>query len=323
MPLSSELIEALTPRFPPPEQYEPQRDARPNDPELHRWQWSQLMVRGGFADQVVRAALEVEGAWYAGLGLVPWTGTESPPEVPENISDAVFEAGYVWGGLVLTSVPQRPYFLGDRLLWLEGPVFPIVVRHARYWPQALEVCDTRGILGTSTSWVRATTNHPHCPGLEGCSTAAHVLGSGGRNYDIMDGGSFVGSAAVEEFGPPCLDAAFLKQPWPRAMTPYVPQPPTAIAFGDAAAFDGAVTSSVTGYVTHISAHAKYSGSGVPMILCHDGLGAAGDSGALVEVNGAPTAMHLGKIELDGHAGFESRGVFLHQISHVMDLEFAR
>lgn len=60
-----------------------------------------------------------------------------------------------------------------------------------------------------------------------------------------------------------------------------------------------------------------------MILCHDGLGTNGNSGSLVEVNGAPTAMHLGRIELDGGAGYELRGIFLHQIGHVMKLEFVR
>ena|GEM_PF-4092915 len=282
------------------------------------------MLRGNFADQVLRAALEVNEAWYAGLGLVPWAGIEAPPEVPENISAAVHDSGYVWGGLVLTSMPRPPYFLGDRLLWLGEPQFPIVVRHARYWPEALEVHNTGSLLGTAASWVKAAKVPPHRAEMEGCVTAAHVVGAGRGSYDIKDSGSPQGSAKIEEFGPPCLDTALMQLDWPRdMMAPYLPQPPAAIAFGDPAAFDGAVTRAVTGHVTHVSAHAKHTGSGVPMILCHNGLGTNGDSGSLVEVNGAPTAMHLGRIELDGGAGYESRGIFLHQIGHVMKLEFVR
>lgn len=322
MPLNRDFVTALTPDFSPPESYEPPPEARREGLEMRRWQWSQFMLHGSFADRVLRAALEVNEAWYAGVGLVPWAGTEAPPQVPEDISASVIESGYVWGGLVLTSMPQPPYFLGDRLLWLGEPQFPIVVRYARYWPEALEVHKS-GLIGTATSWVQATANHKHSPGLKGCVTAAHVVGAGHGSYDIMDSSASLGTATVEEFGPPCLDTAFLKCSCPPAMTSYVPQPPTAIAFGDSATFDGAVSTSVTGHVTHVSAHAKYTGSGVPMILCHDGLGAAGDSGALVEVNGTPTAMHLGKITLDGGAHDESRGVFLHQVGHVMKLEFFR
>jgi hypothetical protein len=92
-----------------------------------------------------------------------------------------------------------------------------------------------------------------------------------------------------------------------------------VSFGDPVRFDGAQSGPVSGYVTHVSAHAKYSGSGVPMILCHNGSGAAGDSGSLVNVNGMPGAMHLGKIDLDA-GGQESRALFLHQIGHVMQLD---
>lgn len=323
MPLNEELVAALTPDSLPPVQYELPPETWREGPEIRRWQWSQFMLRGSFADQVLAAALTIDGAWYAGLGLVPWTGTELRLDVPTNLSAAVHESGYVWGGIVLTSVPQPPHFLGDSLLWLGGPQFPIVVRHARYWPEALEVHDTGGLLGTAASWVKAAKVPPHRAEMEGCVTAAHVVGAGHGSYDIKDSGSLQGSAKVEEFGPPCLDTALMRLSPPKTLTPYQPQPPSSIAFGDPAAFAGAVTPAATGHVTHVSAHAKHTGSGVPMILCHDGLGAKGDSGALVEVNGAPTAMHLGKIELDGGAGKESRGVFLHQVGHVMKLEFFR
>lgn len=323
MPLDPDLVAALTPEFLPPVQYEPPPETRLDGLELRRWQWSQFMLRGSFADQVLKAALTIDGAWYAALGLVPWTGAELRLDVPTNLSAAVHESGYVWGGLVLTSVPQPPHFLDDSLLWLGGPQFPIVVRYARYWPEALEVHES-GLLGTATSWVKAAQIPHHRAEMDGCLTAAHVLGAGHGSYDIMDGPTSLSSATVEEFSPPCLDAALLDCPWPsEALQSYVPPPPTAIAFGDAVAFDGAVSLAVTGHVTHVSAHAKHTGSGVPMILCHDGMGADGDSGALVKVNGAPTAMHLGKIELDDGAGKESRGVFLHQVGHVMRLQFFR
>ena len=334
MPLNRDFVAALTPNLHllPPERYEPPPETGRDELEMHRWQWTQFMLRGSFADRVLRAALEVNEAWYAGVGLVPWAGTENPPQVPEDMYEVVKKCGYVWGGLVLTTMPQPPYFLGDRLLWLGESQFPIVVRHARYWPEAMEVHEST-LLGTATSWVQTTNNHPRIPGMDGCVTAAHVLGAGRGRYDIVDGNTLLNKATVKEFSPPCLDAAFLACPWPpAAMQSYVPQPPSAIAFGDPVTFDGATSSKrnnsmapqlVTGYVTHVSAHAKHTGSGVPMILCHDGLGAPGDSGALVNVNGTPTAMHLGKITLDGGAGEESRGVFLHQVGHVMKLEFFR
>ena len=186
MPLDPDLVAALTPEFLPPVQYEPPPETRLDGLELRRWQWSQFMLRGSFADKVLRAALEVNDAWYAGLGLVPWIGKEMRPTVPDEMSEAVMKSGYVWGGLVLTSMPQPPYFLGDRLLWLDEPQFPIVVRYARYWPEALEVHES-GLLGTATSWVKAAQVFPHRAEMDGCVTAAHVLGAGRGHYRIMDG----------------------------------------------------------------------------------------------------------------------------------------
>jgi len=106
------------------------------------------------------------------------------------------------------------------------------------------------------------------------------------------------------------------------MKPHTTPRPTAVASGKIASFDGATTGPVTGTITHMSVEHPhgYSGSGIPMILCHDGLGNGGDSGALVNVDGNPTGMHLGRIKLDSGAAEESRAIFLHQIAHVMNLE---
>ena len=95
--------------------------------------------------------------------------------------------------------------------------------------------------------------------------------------------------------------------------------PPGVAVGDPTSFSGAVSSSVKGRVTNISVYAKYSGSAIPMVLCHDGLGQSGDSGALVEVNGLPTAMHLSKITLD-NGGFESHTILLEQVEKLLAVD---
>jgi hypothetical protein len=320
--LDATLVEALTPDFPPPMEMEDPGET--DGSGRHRWEWSQFLLRGGFADRVLHAARRVPQSWYAGVGLVPWNEVELDLRVAAKLEDAARKSGYVWGGVVLTSLPTAPHVYDGRsgVLSFVERRFPILVRYAGYQPEAMRVENgNRGLLGTATSWARASVTNRSFPGLEGCVTAAHVVAAQRAGLAIQHDLGLTWPAAVRAFAPPCMDAAFISLSWPTpAPGPFRPQLPSAIAFGDPAGFDGAVTRWVAGFVTHVSAHAGYSGSGVPMILCHDGLGAQGDSGSRVDVRGMPTGMHLGKITLDA-GGEESRAVFLHQIAHVMQLEF--
>jgi len=320
MSLSPEIIESLTPNILPPSTYSEAPKER-DRPSLIRWMWSQFMLAGEFSNRVLEATSSLEEVWQAGIGLVPWRGIELDFQHHPNMQAAAHESGYVWGGIILTTKPSRPQLYEPEINYLsfEQGSFPIVVRYAQHEPQSLEIHDQYGLLGSAASWARTTKQNPVVQNCEGCITAEHILGSVIRNLDILFSGH-KRSANALLFSPPCMDTAFLEANWPpQSLNAYAPQLPSSIASGDPVKFDGAVTSPVSGFVTHVSAHAKYSGSGFPMLVCHDGLGARGDSGALVDVNGLPTAMHLGKINLD-LGGQESRGIFLHQICHVMDLE---
>lgn len=323
MPLSSELVEALTPEAPPPVAVVTEPKDRDGS-SMMRWRWTQVMLQGEFADRVIIASETVEQTWHVGVGLVPWHGTELSFQRHPKMEEAANDSGYIWGGVILTSNPLEPrlYEPEANFLSFEQLRFPIVVRHARYEPEVMEVHDPHGLLGTAASWARTTAQNPIVPGCDGCITAEHVIGSGNRGLEISENGQKQPAVAVA-FSPPCIDTAFLDVAWPSShLSAYTPQSHSGVASGDPAIFDGAITGAVSGFVTDVFAHAKYSGSGVPMILCHDGLGARGDSGALVEVHGRPTAMHLGKINLDA-GGQQSRGVFLQQICHVMKLDLFR
>lgn len=282
------------------------------------------MLRGEFADRVLSVAGFVDQVWHAGVGLVPWRGVEINIQHNPEMERAAYESGYIWGGVIFTSRSLEPsrYEPESNALSFRERRFPIIIHHARHEPEVKEIHDPHGCLGTAASWARMTDQNRNNAKRDGFITAEHVVAPGVRNFDLLENGQKFSAQAVK-YAPPCLDTAFVDATWPSSRPgDYTPQPYSNVATGDPVQFDGATTSSVSGFVTHISAHVKYSGSGVPMILCHDGLGAPGDSGALVEVYGEPTAMHLGKIDLDS-GGQESRGIFLQQICRVMDVELFR
>lgn len=316
MPLSREAVDALTPEILPPEIIVDPPEAI-DALRTIRLLWTQFMLHGEFSDRLVSVANRVGQAWYIGVGLVPWRGLELNLQHHPNMVQAAHESGYIWGGIILTSYNIGPPLFEpeENVLSFKEQKFPIVIRQARHEPEAKEIHDPFGCIGTAASWARkANQNHSN-----GCITAEHVVAPGRRKLHLTENGNnFI--AKRFEFLPPCLDTAFVEMAWPSpGPRPYTPQQHSSVSSGDPVHFSGAETNSVSGFVTHVSAHAKYTGSGVPMILCHDGLGDKGDSGALVEVNGEPTAMHLGKIDLDD-GGQESRGIFLQQICQVLDVE---
>lgn len=330
MALSEDLVVGLTPEFLPPDTDLVSEMPRETDERrLRRWLWTQYLLRGRnprqptFRAKVLRVARRTPGAWHVGVGLIPWKGTDISFEAPRAMVLASQESGYVWGGIVLTSDRLRTRAVEESELSFENLRFPIIVRHAWNQPEAMVVKHGALPLGTVAAWAQTTSRHPVQSGVQGCVTAAHVAGNLGGGLDIEVGTLQFGTARPRWHSPPCLDAAFLQVGWRNPHNSFVPLVPNAIAAGDRTSFSGASTSGVVGYVTHISAHPNYTGAGFPMIVCHDGIGAKGDSGALVEVNGNPAAMHLGKILLDAGTSWESRGILLHQIARVMHLEFYR
>ncbi|WP_068112483.1 hypothetical protein [Tropicimonas marinistellae] len=326
MPLSQQEIDRLTPDIPAPPEGLPEsiREAvaeKHMEPWMRRLSWTQFLLAGEFAQRVRHAAEEVHGAWHAGIGFIPFAGLpEIPGRWPPEIAAAIEKSGYLWGGRILTSGSERPYVYGGDVYSVgDDFAFPILVIPARNTPQAMEVSASGQLLGTAACWVRGRAINRYFANQEGCLTAAHVLGAGIPAVSVRANGSQY-SARRPVFAPPCVDAVFLDTGWPSVAPTQFSAPDVSwLSAGDPTLFSGAVSAGVAGFVTDISAHAHYTGSAVPMILCHDGLGSNGDSGSLVEVGHQLAALHLSQIMTDT-GSYESRTLLLQQVERVLDVD---
>lgn len=324
MPLSAQTVEALTPENLPPATDLPgeaqalDTAAQGRGPAaFRRFAWTRYLLFSDFSRSVLDIAAATPGSWYAGVGLVPWDGVEL--EIPPSISDAAKESGYVWGGLILVAGPDGG---GDAAirnrLSFEDLQFPIIRRQAGAEAQAMSIHDA-GLLGTATCWGMSLAINGLAGGREGVLTAKHVV-EHRRTHDLDCGTGARHALRKSRNAPLCIDAAFLEVAWQGAApSKLTVLDPTKVAFGDPANFQGAV-SNVSAFVTHVSAHAIYSGAAVPMLVCYDKCGQGGDSGSMVTSHaGAPLAIHLGRITLDS-GGQESYSILLHQAQKLLGIE---
>jgi hypothetical protein len=294
------------------------RDSYEDSSAYRRWAWTQWMLRRGFADRVIELASEFAGTWYVGVGLIPRSGLDLEFD-SLDIAAASRESGYVWGGIIMhCGLEDRA--LRDQLSYRKQ-LFPILLRSARTVDHALEIHDSAALLGTATCRARSLPLNSLPGGKDGVLTAKHVV-RGRSGIDLISA-SRRHPLSIARLAPLCIDAAFLEGNWrppssPRP--PFIPAMPASISSGDPAAFTGAI-STAAARITHISAHARYTGSAVPMIVCYDRCGQPGDSGALVTtIKDSPLAIHLGKIHLDNHAGQESYALLLHQAQALLGIE---
>lgn len=327
MLLNQNLVEGLTPGFLPPDSDTLEGEVSTivqvaEGSSYRRLLWGKF-INDLLIVPITLIASMIKGSWYTGVGLVPWKGTEIHfDEVNDQIKESANESGYVWGGVIFTSEPGPPFSIDEyNELSFQGNKFPIIVCHATQEQQAMEVHDQHGLLGTVACWAKANSRNTNFPNISGSLTAAHTIGSNNRQLEVKAKNLLIPVKAGSVWSaPPCIDVAFLETPWSSPNKNPLPIiSPQSIAKGDPVVFDGAASGSVSGYVTHTSAHSAYKGSGIPMLLCHTGLGSNGDSGSLVEVNGSAACMHLGKINLDS-GGQESRTLFLSQAQHLLEID---
>lgn len=318
MPLTRDLVEALTPPIHPPTPPPETDGIRREGASLRRWEWTQyLRTYPGF--DFFEAFQNAGSVWHVGIGLIPVHELKFDIVASREFVDAVYESGYIWGAVIFaTSETEHSSTVINPSLNFETGTFPIVVHSVSNQPQVLAVRTSSGAIGTASCFAERHKDNFPASGKKGVLSAGHVIGSMTSGFDICSG-SNCATAQVGVHSPPCLDAVFIESNWgigsPKAFSPLSH---LKIAAGDPTEFRGISSAHVSGFVTHFAPHPRYTGSGVPMILCHDGLGQAGDSGALVEVNGQNAAMHLSRITLNS-GGQESRTILLEQLAHVMKL----
>lgn len=320
MPLSQALVEQLTPEEPAPETLDDggkdrKRRAVGRTPHERRLAWTRYLRETDFFRLPKPKEINrFRHAWHVGVGLIPTQGFEISG--PKYMADAIKEAQYTWGIIILVNAYEETAILESTLDF--GRLrFPVIVSPTEIEMHNLTLNSTHNsAVGSRTTWAsaRATLGSPACP--EGLLTARHVLDRCGQKsfWSPATGSHF----SVHRRASSYIDAAYLSGSWGTVS----PSKKSArlisnMSTGDPYTMDGAYTNR-SGTITHLP-HAKYRGGGTAAHIFLDQTGQPGDSGALIHEGDDPISMYLAKAKLkDGTE--EGVSLALEQVSHDLDVD---